>query len=110
MISLLRKSAAEWAAMYMDNERHTTFTKNGDLRRKFLERFTDSNPSGTALARLLQLKQGRTRIQDYATKALTLAYQSQIGNQGAKALVFNGLLYKEQEYIMLTNAQIPKNN
>ena len=80
MISLLRKSAAEWAAMYMDNKRYTTFTKNGDLRRKFLERFTDSNPSGTALARLLQLKQGCTRIQDYATKALTLAHQSQIGN------------------------------
>ena len=43
MISLLRGSAAEWAATYMDNKRYTTFTKYGDLRRKFLERFTDPN-------------------------------------------------------------------
>ena len=92
----------------MDNKRYTTFTKYGDLRRKFLERFTDPNPSGTALARLLQLKQGRTGIQEYATKALTLAHQSQIGNQGAKAFIFNGLLYKEQEYAMLANAQMTK--
>ena len=53
MISLLRGSAAEWAATYMDNKEYTTFTKYGDLRRKFLKRFTDPNPSGTALARLL---------------------------------------------------------
>ena len=97
MISLLRGSAAEWAATYMNDKRYTTFTKYGELRREFLKKFTDSNPSGTALAQLLQLKQGRTRIQEYATKALTLAHQSQIGDQGAKALIFNRLLYKEQE-------------
>ena len=74
MISLLRGSAAEWAATYMDNKKYTTFTKYGDLRKKFLERFTDPNPSGTALAQLLQLKQGCTGIQEYATKALTLAH------------------------------------
>ena len=108
MISFLKGSAAEWVATYMDNEGYTTFTKYGDLRKKFLERFTDPNPSGTALARLLQLKQGHTRIQEYATKALTLAHQSQIGNQGAKALIFNRLLYKKQEYIMLANAQMTK--
>ena len=108
MISFLKGSAAEWAATYMDNKRYTTFTKYGDLRRKFLKRFTDPNPSGTALARLLQLKQGRTRIQEYATKALTLAHQLQIGNQGAKALILNGLSYKEQEYVMLVNAQMTK--
>ena len=108
MISLLRGSAAEWAATYINNKRYTTFTKYGDLRRKFLKRFTDPNPSGTALAQLLQLKQECTGIQEYATKALTLAHQSQIGNQGAKALIFNGLLYKEQEYIMLANAQMTK--
>ena len=56
MISLLRGSAAEWAATYMDNKRYTTFTKYGDLRRKFLKRFTDPSPSGIALAQLLQLK------------------------------------------------------
>ena len=106
MISLLRGPAAEWAATYMDDEGYTTFKRYGDLRKKFLERFTDPNPSGTALARLLQLKQGRTGIQEYATKALTIALQSQIGNQGAKALIFNGLLYKEPEYIMLANAQM----
>ena len=92
----------------MDNKEYTTFTKYGDLRRKFLERFTDPNPSGTALAQLLRLKQGCTGIQEYATKALTLAYQSQIGYQGAKALIFNELLYKEQEYVMLANAQMTK--
>ena len=80
MIFLLRGSAAEWAATYMDKEGYTTFKKYGDLRRKFLERFTDPNPSGTTLAQLLQLKQGHTGIQEYATKALTLAHQSQIGN------------------------------
>ena len=108
MISLLRGSAAEWMVTYMDNKGYTTFTKYGDLRRKFFERFTDPNPSGTALARLLRLKQGRTGIQEYATKALTLAHQSQIGDQGAKALIFNRLLYKEQEYIMLANVQMTK--
>ena len=108
IISLLRGLAAEWAATYIDNKRYTTFTKYGDLRRKFLERFTDPNPSETALAQLLQLKQERTGIQEYATKALTLAHQSQIGDQEAKALIFNGLLYKEQEYVMLANAQITK--
>ena len=108
MISLLRESAAAWAATYMNNKRYTTFTKYRDLRRKFLERFTDPNPSGTALAQLLQLKQGRTGIQEYATKALTLAHQLQIGDQEAKALIFNGLLYKEQEYVMLANAQMTK--
>ena len=92
--------------MYMDNKEYITFTKYGNLRKKFLERFTNPNPSGTALAQLLQLKQGRTRIQEYATKALTLAYQSQIGNQGAEALIVNGLLYKKQEYVMLANAQM----
>ena len=62
MISLVRGSAAEWAATYMDNKGYTTFTKYRDLRRKFLETFTDPNSSGTALARLLRLKQGRTGI------------------------------------------------
>ena len=90
----------------MDNKRYTTFKRYGDLRRKFLKRFTDPNPSKTALVQLLRLKQGRTGIQKYATKALTLAPQSQIGDQGAKALIFNGLLYKEQEYVMLANAQM----
>ena len=108
MISLLRESAAEWVATYMDNKGYTTFTKYGNLRRKFLERFTDPNPSGTILEQLLQLKQGRTGIQEYATKVLTLAHQSQIGDQGAKAPIFNGLLYKEQEYVMLANAQMIK--
>ena len=56
----------------MDNKRYTTFTKYKNLRRKFLERFTDPNPSGTALAQLLRLKQRRTGIQEYATKALML--------------------------------------
>ena len=89
-------------------QKYTTFKRYGDLRKKFLERFTDPNSSKTAPAQLLQFKQGRTGIQEYATKALTLAHQSQIGNQGAKALIFNGLLYKEQEYVMLANAQMTK--
>ena len=92
----------------MDEEGCTTFKRYRDLRRKFLKRFTNPNPSGTALARLLQLKQGHTGIQEYATKTLTLAHKSQIGDQGAKALIFNGLSYKEQEYVMLANAQMTK--
>ena len=108
MISLLRGPAAEWAALYMDNKGYTIFKRYRDLRKKFLERFTNPNLSGTTLARLLQLKQGRTGIQEYAKKPLTLAYQSQIGDQGAKALIFNRLLYKEQEYVMLANAQMTK--
>ena len=104
MISLLRGPAAEWAAIYINDKGYTTFKKYGNLRRKFLERFTDPNPSETALAQLLQLKQRHTRIQEYATKALTLAHQSQIGDQEAKALIFNRLPYKEQEYVMLANA------
>ena len=67
-----------------------------------------SSQTPTHQAQLLQLKQGRTGIQEYATKALTLAHQSQIGDQGAKALIFNRLLYKEQEYVMLANAQMTK--
>ena len=39
---------------------------------------------------------------------MILAHQLQIGDQGAKALIFNGLLYKEQEYVMLANAQMTK--
>ena len=50
MISLLRRPAAEWAATYLDNKRYTTFKRYGGLRKKFLKRFTDPNPSGTALA------------------------------------------------------------
>ena len=53
MISLLRGPAVEWAATYMDNKGYTTFKRYGDLKKKFFERFTDPNPSGTALAQLL---------------------------------------------------------
>ena len=94
MISLLRGPAAEWAATYMDNKRYKTFKRYGNLRKIFFERFTDLNLSGIALAQLLRLKQGRTGIQEYATKALTLAHQSQIEDQEAKALRFHRLLYK----------------
>ena len=62
MISFLRGLAAEWAATYINNKRYKTFKRYRDLRRKFLERFTDPNPSGTALAQLLRLKQGHTKI------------------------------------------------
>ena len=53
MISLLKEPAAEWAATYMDDKRYTTFKRYGDLRRKFLERFINSNASRTALVQLL---------------------------------------------------------
>ena len=79
MISLLR-GPVKWAATYIDNEGYTTFKRYRDLQKKFLKRFTDLNLLGTTLAGLLQLKQKRTRIQEYATKVLTLAYKSQIGN------------------------------
>ena len=53
MISLLKGPAEKWATTYMDNKKYTTFKRYGDLRKKFLERFTDLNPSGTALTQLL---------------------------------------------------------
>ena len=53
MIFLLRGPAAEWAATYMNNKGYITFKRYGNLRRKFFKRFTDPNPSGTALAQLL---------------------------------------------------------
>ena len=56
MIPLLRGPAAEWAATYVDNKRYTIFKGYKDLRRKFFEKFTDPNPSGTALAQQLRLK------------------------------------------------------
>ena len=53
MIFLLKRPAAKWAAIYMNKKGYTTFKRYGNLKRKFLERFTDPNPSGTALAQLL---------------------------------------------------------
>ena len=85
MISLLKKLAAEWGITYIDNEKYITFKKYENLQKKFIERFIDSNQSRTALAILLQLKQGHTRIQDYITKVLTLV----------SLVTFNRLLYKK---------------
>ena len=102
MIFLLRKPA-EWAALNTVDERYMTFKRYENLQRKFFERFTNVNLSGTALPRLLQLKQECTRIQKYMLKLLTLAYKSQIGNQGVKAYIFNRQSYKKQAYVMLTN-------
>ena len=53
MISLLRRPAAEWAATHIDKEGYIIFKKYRDLRKFFFEKFTDPNPSGTALAQLL---------------------------------------------------------
>jgi hypothetical protein len=37
-----------------------------------MERFTEPNPTGTAIEKLLNLKQGKMEIQEYTIKALNL--------------------------------------
>ena len=74
MISLLKGPGADWVVMYINNEGYTIFKRYEDLQKMFFERFIDLNLLGIALAKLLQLKQECTKIQEYATKALTLAY------------------------------------
>ena len=102
--SLLRGTAAEWSATNTDESGRTTFRTYEEFRTAFLERFTDPNPSGTAVERLLNLRQGRMGIQEFATKVVTLAHRAMLGDQATKALVFRGLHPKDQDRVMLANS------
>lgn len=73
-VSLLRGLAAEWALNHTDNEGNTTFQIYKEFRKAFLRRFTDLNPTGTAIEKMLNLKQGRMGIQEYTMKVLNLVH------------------------------------
>jgi Retrotransposon gag protein len=60
--SLLRGQAAEWAITYIDREGYTIFQRYEDFRKEFMERFTEPNLTGTAIEKLLNLKQGKIEI------------------------------------------------
>jgi Ty3 transposon capsid-like protein len=60
--SLLRGQAAEWAITHTDGEGYTTFQRYEDFRKEFMERFTEPNLTGTAMEKLLNLKQGKMEI------------------------------------------------
>ena len=103
-MSLLRGSAAEWAANYVTNTGEDTFQTYINFKAQFLGRFTDPNPSGTAVERLMNMKQGKQSIQEYCTKTLNLARQANLGDQAAKALIFRGFHPKDQERVMMANS------
>ena len=103
-MSLLRGPAAEWAANYMTNLGDITFQTYFEFKTKFLQRFTDPNPSGTAVERLMNMKQGKQSIQEYCTKTLNLARQANLKDQTAKALIFRGFHPKDQERVMMANS------
>jgi hypothetical protein len=44
-----------------------------------MERFTEPNSTGTAMEKLLNLKQGKIEIQEYTTKVLNLTQKAQVG-------------------------------
>jgi Retrotransposon gag protein len=102
--SLLRGQAAEWAITHTDGEGYTTFQRYEDFRKEFMERFTEPNPTGTAMEKLLNLKQGKMGIQEYTTKALNLTQKAQVGTQAAKALIFRGFHPRDQDRVMLANS------
>ena len=103
-ISLLRGTAAEWAATHTDEEGRSTFQTYRDFRKRFLLRFTDPNPTGTAIEKLLNIKQGRMGIQEYCTKAVNLSNQAGLGTAVTKALIFRGIHVKDQDRVMLANS------
>jgi Retrotransposon gag protein len=109
-VSLLRGQAAEWASTHTDDEGYSTFQLYTDFRKDFMERFTEPNPVGTAMEKLLSIKQGKMGIQEYTTKALNLTQKAQVGTQAAKALVFRGLHPRDQDRIMLANSIFTEEN
>ena len=107
--SLLRGTATEWSATNTDESGRTTFRTYKEFRTAFLERFTDSNLLGTTVERLLNLRQERMRIQEFATKMITLTHRTMLGDQATKVLVFRDLHPKDQDRIMLANSVKTKN-
>ena len=61
-MSLLRGPAAEWAANYIISTGKDTFQTYVNFKAQFLQRFTDLNLSGTAVERLMGIKQEKQLI------------------------------------------------
>lgn len=101
---LFRRTATEWVLNHTTDKKHSTFALYRDFKKKFLKRFTELNPTGITMEKLLNLKQGRIRIQVYCMKILNLAGRAEIDDQTAKALMFRGLHPKDQDRIMIANS------
>lgn len=102
--SLFREAATKWALSKTNDEEIYICLTYREFRKEFLEQFTEPNPTGTAMEKLLNLRQGRMEIQEYCTKVLNLAYKVELENQAAKALAFRGTHLKDQDRIMMTNS------
>ena len=102
--SLLRETTTEWSTTNTDESGRITFRTYEEFRTTFLERFTDLNSSGTAVKRLLNLRQERMGIQEFVIKVVTLTHRTMLGDQTTKALVFRGLYPKDQDRVMFVNS------
>ena len=102
--SLLRGTTAEWTTIHTDANGISTFVTFKDFKNVFLERFTDPNPAGTVMKKLLTIKQKRLSIQEYVTKALNLTNKAGLGDQASKALIFRGFHSRDQDRVMLANS------
>lgn len=89
---------------YTDDDGDITFGFYKKFRKSFLERFTDSNLTGSAMKRLLNLRKRKMDVQEYITKILNLSYQADLRDQATKILVFRRLHSKDQDRIMLANS------
>lgn len=102
--SLLRETAAKWVLIYVDEKENTIFHHYRDFWKAFLERFTDPNPAGIAMEKLLNLRRGKMEIQEFATKMINLAHQAKLEDSAIKALIFRGLYSQDQDRVMLANS------
>ena len=71
---LLRGTTTEWSATNTDESGRTIFRTYKEFRTTFIERFTDPNLLETTVERLLNLRQERMRIQEFATKVVILTH------------------------------------
>ena len=109
VILLLRGTTAEWSMTNTNESRRITFRTYEKFKTTFLERFTNSNSSGTTVERLLNLRQERMRIQEFTIKMVTLTHRAMLRNQVTKTLVFRSLHLKDQDRIMFVNSIKIKN-
>lgn len=90
--------ATKWIFIHMNDEENIIFANYKKFRKRFLERFIDSNLSEIAIEKLLNLWKEKT------TKIVNLAYQVNLEDQTIKALIFRRLHLKNQNRIMLVNS------
>ena len=74
--SLLRGTVAEWSVTNTNELERTTFRIYEEFRTVFLERFTNPNSLETVVEKLLNLKQEKMKIQEFATKVVTLIHRT----------------------------------